>query len=180
MTHYFTGKPCKRGHLANRLLSDRSCTECNKEKRAKYYKENPEKYRELRRQAYAANPEKEREIEKVRSRKWRKSNPNHLGTQAAKKKWKKANIGKVNAHTAKRRTAKLQRTPAWLTLIDFERIENEYKLAALLSKITNASWHVDHIIPLQGKMVSGLHVPSNLRVIPRKENETKANKYLPA
>ena len=58
MTHYFTGSPCKRGHLANRLLSDRSCVECNKEKRARYYKENPEKHREARRQAYAANPEK--------------------------------------------------------------------------------------------------------------------------
>ena len=38
-------------------------------------------------------------------------------------------------------------------------------------------WHVDHIIPLQGKNVSGLHVFSNLRVIPGEENVKKSNKY---
>jgi hypothetical protein len=179
MTHYFTGTPCKRGHLANRLLSDRSCVECNKEKRAKYYKENPEKYREVRRQAYAANPDKERETAKIRSIEWRKLNPNHEGVKASKKKWKINNIGKVRADTAKRRIAKLNRTPKWLTAVDFERIENEYKLAAILTKLWGEPWHVDHVIPLQGKMVSGLHVPSNLQVLRGKDNIKKANGYLP-
>ena len=81
------------------------------------------------------------------------------------------------ARTTFRRLAKLQRTPAWLTDIDFERIGNEYKLAALLTKVTGSSWHVDHITPLQGKMVSGLHVPSNLRVLPATENIRKSNLY---
>jgi hypothetical protein len=124
------------------------------------------------------SPEKRADrLEKARIKQieWRKLNPNHEGAKAAKKKWKQSNIGKVNAHTAKRRTAKMQRTPAWLTAIDHERIENEYKLAALLAKVTGSPWHVDHIIPLQGKMVSGLHVPSNLRAIPGIENVVKAN-----
>jgi hypothetical protein len=89
------------------------------------------------------------------------------------------NAGKSQkvARTVFRRLAKLQRTPAWLTDIDHERIGNEYKLAALLTKVTSSSWHVDHIIPLQGKMVSGLHVPSNLRVLPATENIRKSNFY---
>jgi len=81
------------------------------------------------------------------------------------------------ARTVFRRLAKIQRTPAWLTEIDFERIGNEYKLAALLTKVTGSSWHVDHIVPLQGKIVSGLHVPSNLRVLPAKENISKSNSF---
>jgi hypothetical protein len=88
-------------------------------------------------------------------------------------------VGKATkvARTIFRRLAKLQRTPAWLTDIDFERINNEYRVAALLTKVTGSPWHVDHIVPLQGKMVSGLHVPSNLRVLPATENIRKSNNY---
>ena len=82
------------------------------------------------------------------------------------------------ARTAYRRLAKIQRTPAWLTAIDFERINNEYRLASLLTKVTGSPWHVDHIIPLQGKMVSGLHVPSNLQVLSAEENISKSNNFL--
>ena len=77
----------------------------------------------------------------------------------------------------KRYAAKKHRTPAWLTKIDAERIENVYKLATLQSKITGTIWHVDHIIPLQGKYVSGLHVPANLRAIPGADNIRKRNSY---
>jgi hypothetical protein len=81
------------------------------------------------------------------------------------------------ANTVTRRLAKMQRTPKWLTEIDYERIGNEYKLADILTKLTSSAWHVDHIIPLQGKMVSGLHVPSNLRVLPAKDNISKSNTF---
>jgi 5-methylcytosine-specific restriction endonuclease McrA len=90
--------------------------------------------------------------------------------------WKKANPGRTMANVAKRKTHIKLRTPRWLTEIDFERIQNEYKLAALLTKLTKISWEVDHVIPLKGRMVSGLHVPSNLRAIPAKQNRVKANK----
>ena len=71
----------------------------------------------------------------------------------------------------------MQRTPKWLTDIDYERIQNEYKLAALQSKITGEPWHVDHVIPLQGKLVSGLHVPSNLRAMRGNDNISKHNNF---
>jgi hypothetical protein len=95
----------------------------------------------------------------------------------ARKKWAMANKGLINSYTKKRRADQLQRTPKWLTDVDFERIQNEYKLAAFLTKLTGTSWHVDHILPLQGKNVSGLHVPSNLRVVIAAENVKKGNKY---
>jgi hypothetical protein len=89
----------------------------------------------------------------------------------------KKRLPEAAAYAATRRAIKLQRTPAWLTEIDKERIQNEYKLAALQTKITGEPWHVDHIIPLQGEYVSGFHVPSNLKAIRGKDNISKHNKF---
>lgn len=87
-----------------------------------------------------------------------------------------------NAHInakkeSKRRAAKLQRIPIWLTKDDHWLIEETYSLAALRTKMFGFPWHVDHVLPLQGKVVSGLHVPLNLRVITGRENAVKHNRY---
>jgi hypothetical protein len=132
----------------------------NKERILAYKKEYYQKTKEKR---LAVNAE------------YRKNNPEKLAE--INKAWQLKNAAAVNAKNRTRKAAKRFRTPAWLTDIDFERIENEYKLAALLTKITNQKWEVDHIIPLQGKYVSGLHVPSNLRAIPAFDNRSKHNTY---
>lgn len=93
------------------------------------------------------------------------------------REYKKANRAKYNSWNMKYHASKKCRTPNWLNFIDFERIQNEYKLADLLCKVTSSQWEVDHIIPLQGKNVSGLHVPSNLRVIKASDNRIKHNKF---
>jgi hypothetical protein len=94
-----------------------------------------------------------------------------------KKQYRQENKGRINALCAARKQVVKQRTPKWLDKISFERIRNEYRLAALLTKVTGQSWHVDHVIPLQGKYVSGLHVPSNLQVMLAAENISKKNKF---
>lgn len=81
------------------------------------------------------------------------------------------------AKEARRRTAKLVRTPAWLTVDDFWMIEQAYELAAYRSKLFGVSWEVDHILPLRGNLVSGLHVPANLQVIPAVVNRAKTNRF---
>lgn len=91
--------------------------------------------------------------------------------------YKKANRPKYNAWNMKYFAGKTKRTPSWLTEIDFERIQNEYRLAGILSRVTGENWEVDHIIPLQGKYVSGLHVPTNLRVMLARDNGSKNNKF---
>jgi hypothetical protein len=144
------------------------------------YARNAEKIKAKRRATYAANKEAEKDVAKVRSAEWRLNNPNHAGTKESKKKWKQNNIGRVRADTVKRRLAKIQRTPAWLTEEDYWMIDQAYELAALRTKMFGFSWHVDHISPLQGKEISGLHVIGNLQVIPWIENIKKANKLLPA
>ena len=91
--------------------------------------------------------------------------------------WVKVNRSSSTINTAKYRSAKLQRTPPWLTDFDALRMRCIYQVAAMRTRESGYSWHVDHIIPLKGKFVSGLHVPDNLRVIPAAENQRKVNKY---
>lgn len=117
---------------------------------------------------------------KLKQREWRKNNPNHTGNKEAKKQWKKNNPAKVYASTVKRRIAQMQRVPKWLGEEEHWLIEQAYELAQLRTKLFGFSWHVDHVLPLQGEKVSGFHIPENLQVIPGIENVVKANKYLPA
>lgn len=77
-------------------------------------------------------------------------------------------------HMALRRAAKLQATPGWANK---EAIKSIYKQREEISKSTGIVHHVDHIIPLRGKYVSGLHVENNLQIIPAKENLSKNNKH---
>jgi hypothetical protein len=92
------------------------------------------------------------------------------------KKYRIINKHKINAKTRKRQAAKIQRTPKWLTQNDLWMIEEAYELAALRTKLFGFPWEVDHVLPLQGKVVSGLHTPYNLQVIPAKQNRSKANR----
>ena len=120
-------------------------------------------------------------MEKVRAdnRAWYEANKENrrLSYRASNKAWAEANKDKLNAKHAKRRAAKLNRTPSWLTKEDLGKIKELYKEAQKLREETGEEWHVDHIIPLQGENISGLHVPDNLQVIRAKDNLSKANRY---
>lgn len=78
---------------------------------------------------------------------------------------------------AKRRAELLNRTPSWLTEQHWLHIKCIYSVCDMLNKEGTGPYEVDHIVPLQGKTVSGLHVPWNLRVVSRTENRSKGNKY---
>lgn len=97
------------------------------------------------------------------------------GKRKSALKWDKENPGKACAKTAKRYSKKMQRTPVWDP--NKHLIPAKYQLASMLSSASGIPHNVDHIIPLQGEKVSGLHVFSNLRVIPREENLKKSNNY---
>ena len=81
------------------------------------------------------------------------------------------------ARAAKRRASKLKATPDWLTQDQLEDIKNFYWLAQDLKLVTGETYHVDHIVPLKGKSVCGLHVPWNLQVLPADINLSKGNHY---
>ena len=94
-----------------------------------------------------------------------------------KKVYRSKNKHLTNADASKRRAAKLSRTPIWLSKFDLFKIQCMYEIAAMLTRVNNEPWTIDHIIPLQGKLVSGLHIPSNLQFMRARENESKRNKY---
>jgi hypothetical protein len=134
--------------------------------------------------------ERNKELTKERARAWHLANPEKVSKKNIKHKHKnKDRLNKYNrewfannkdkraAYQGKRKAAQLQRTPKWLTESELRMIEAKYSLAAMLTRETGTPYHVDHIIPLQGKKVSGLHVFSNLRVIPGTDNVKKSNSY---
>ena len=92
-----------------------------------------------------------------------------------KKIYRSNNKHIINANSSKRRAS--QKSPAWLTEFDKLKIKCIYSIASMLTRENKEPWHVDHIIPLQGKLVSGLHVPSNLWFIRGSENCQKGNKF---
>lgn len=178
--------PCKRGGIALRGAHGHClCEAClafrreqtrkqNIKRRAKiaaWLKANPEKQRQYRRSWEAAHPEKHRAVVKS----WRDLNPDKVAAMNARAgaKWTENNRGRRNAITARRRAALLQRSPAWANA---EAIAQIYSEAARLTQETGIPHEVDHILPLQGKTVSGLHVESNLRVLARSANRAKQNR----
>ena len=94
-----------------------------------------------------------------------------------KKQYRQANKGKINALVAARKLMIKNRIPKWVDKDHMWLIKEAYELAQLRTKLFGFSWHVDHIIPLKGEAVSGLHVIENLQVIPGIENIIKKNKY---
>jgi len=79
----------------------------------------------------------------------------------------------ANYHTERMRLRR-RATPPWANR---DAIADLYRAARKLTRLTRTPHHVDHIIPLQGRGVTGLHVETNLRVIPARENHRKSNRF---
>ncbi len=161
--HYFTGKPCKNGHIEKRMVINGRCMECCKIASQLLRKKETGEQRKSRLKKSAD-----------RAANWRKENPDHQNTKTVKRIWKLNNPEKVYAAIAKRRAAKLHRTPQWLDATQKAEIDFTYAYCFALRSI-GMDYHIDHIVPLQGKDVSGFHVPWNLQVIHEKDNLQKAN-----
>jgi 5-methylcytosine-specific restriction endonuclease McrA len=91
--------------------------------------------------------------------------------------WRKNNAHKKAAQQAKRRAQKRDATPIWLTEDMLKEIEYIYFLASDVGILTGEEYHVDHIIPINGDGICGMHVPWNLQVISKDDNLRKSNKW---
>lgn len=109
------------------------------------------------------------------SRRWQQDNPEKVSIKTAK--YRDKNPAYFLAKNAKDKAMKLQRTPKWLNNLHYEQIKMFYAAAVSLSKEIGIKFDVDHIIPLKGANVSGLHVPWNLQVMTSSENRRKKNKF---
>jgi hypothetical protein len=131
-----------------------------------------------------ANPEAAHQWERAnrdkvaeKSRRWHTENKERHAANG--KAWRERNPQKNAATAAKRRAAKLQRTPKWLTPADFLEIQMLYDFAKGMELATGIPHHVDHILPLQGEFVSGLHVLANLQILTAFENTSKGPRWQP-
>lgn len=166
---YFTGRPCKHGHIAKRQVSNKGCLECSKKAFAKWESKNLDARNAVKKEYRAANPERIAEIAKLS----RIRNP-----LASKEKCRARYQAKKHEYIAankKRKADQISLTPSWA---DLDAIKRIYKVASRITAVTGIPHHVDHCYPLRGKMVCGLHVEHNLRVITAAENMAKYNKCL--
>ena len=111
-----------------------------------------------------------------RTKEWNTKNPDRK--REMDKKFYEENRSLVTSYKAKYRAAKRQATPKWLTREQENQIRAVYAEARRLTLETGTPYEVDHIVPLAGKIVSGLHVPWNLRAIPKIENNTRPRIYI--
>jgi len=176
-THYFTGKPCKHGHIALRKTKG-SCVECLKLEWARGNEQRADYFREYNR----------REDVKDRKNDWYQDNRaaviDRASTRPAEKlreyrnAWKVNNAVQVRADTKARRRKHREATPPWLTRKQKSELRQMYQIASTMTKTTGEQYVVDHIVPLRSDEVCGLHVPWNLRVITQEDNLKKSNKLL--
>jgi 5-methylcytosine-specific restriction endonuclease McrA len=172
-THYFTGQPCIRGHIALRKTKG-SCVECIKED----WVIDNERRKKLPKS----------EAAKAAGRRYYQKNRETVIARAAarpaaevrqyKDKHKFNNPEYYKALTSVRKRRHRSATPPWITKEQKLIMRKMYLSAQRLTKLTGVRYVVDHIVPLINPDVCGLHVPWNLRVMTQEENLKKSNKLL--
>jgi 5-methylcytosine-specific restriction endonuclease McrA len=175
--YYFTGQPCKHGHIAPRKTKG-ACVECLKVEWEKGNQTRAEYFRQYNQSEAGVEAKQEyykRNREAVIARAQARTIEEKRAYRAA---WKANNSDQVLADNKVRRRKHRQATPPWITRKQKSEIRQLYQIAITMSKTTGERYVVDHIVPLRSDFVCGLHVPWNLRVITREENLKKSNKLL--
>jgi hypothetical protein len=152
---YFTGLPCRNGHVAERYVASKTCCECANATANRTKAKNQQKYT-------------------ATSVAWGRANPAKLAEYQRRKNAKRP--AQRNLWTANYRSAKDARQPKWLTDAHLFEMESVYAYCSALRGV-GLDYHVDHVVPLRGADVSGLHVPWNLQVLPGRENMSKGNSF---
>lgn len=192
-TRYF-GKVCLKHPELNgeRRLANRSCVACNREsvheRQRKKREAGDEQFLEMRKrhrnESYYRNHDASKERGKINTAAYRERHPEYLERQTERlrearqkhpDRFKRYDELKYQRHYAKivqrvrlREFALKQRTPTWA---------NREAIDAIYAEARRMNMTVDHIVPLRGKTVSGLHVESNLQLLTHEENARKGNRF---
>jgi hypothetical protein len=184
LKHYYTGKPCKNGHITKKLVSSTTCCECTRLAHYTYYAKHRDTALAGIKKWSQANLDKGVDT----SRRYRINNPtadstNHKKYYNANKEktlnynkwWRSVNKDKQQSYNAARRAQIKLALPCWA---EVDKILAIYTESVEVSKQTGIMHHVDHIIPLVHHLVCGLHVHENLQILVGTENMSKSNIYI--
>ena len=172
-THYYTGKPCSRGHIALRKTKG-CCIECMKED---WVFDNARRSERPKSEASKAAGKRYYEKNKAAVKARAAMRPADE-KRTYKKRHKEANPEYYKALTSVRKRRHRSATPKWVGKEEKLAMRQLYLEAQRLTKITGVRYVVDHIYPLISNEVCGLHVLKNLRVITQEENLKKSNKVV--
>ena len=176
-------KICPKCGSLDRTKNGKRCRPCFNAYMLALSKKNAERVAAAKARWYEKNREHAKSVAKA----WKENNPERLKEYQERNRnvsrdrsnaWTKANPQRhrdnMRVSAAKRRACKYSSTPAWSNLAAISAI---YAEARRLSEETGILHEVDHIIPLQGKLVSGLHCESNLQILTTAANRSKSNNF---
>lgn len=203
-TRYFTGLLCKNNHVAERYVSTHQCFSCVTASRPEYVpvvrEVHPRTAAKLANEMlYSTNSAcskghiadrytstghcsvclvlfSSKEEQRLKRYEYRSLTKDKKA--AYDKEFDKNNKEYRSALKSENRAKRGKRYVSWDNELTRFVFEEAIHLAEIRKDITGYAWHVDHVIPLNGKLVSGLHVWNNLAVIPATENMSKSNSYI--
>lgn len=193
---YFTGKPCKNGHISERFVISCMCCVCSRQ----YYADNNTKIRKQNQQYYTINKNKNkprdqlyyktnrqkillqkkkqhklnREQINIKQTQYRKQNAEHIIQRD--RVWRRKNPSLISEIGRIRNTMLYKQIPLW---IDRNKINTVYTKRNELNEKYTINLEVDHIIPLnpRDRSVCGLHVWDNLQLLDKQLNSSKGSTY---
>lgn len=160
---------------ANKDGLHRWCKECSKVAKKEWYGKNAESEKNKAMQYHYANYEKNKEKITKKVIEWQQENKEKYSAKS--KRFYERTKHTRFASQALARAAKRNAVPKWIDEKLKQEIQKYYVEARSKTRETGSHYEVDHIVPLMGENVCGLHVPWNLRVITRYENRSKSNRF---
>ena len=165
-------------------MTTKTCTGCNLSKPVESFYKNKARYDGFNNYCKSCDSArlkllrlKNPEVFKASSNTWYSNNRDSV--LKSRKTYAIENQDKRTALRQNRRAARIKRTPPWAKDIMRDYMKLVSKFSKALTKRTGIKQSIDHIVPLQGELVSGLHLPWNIQIISLSENSGKCNKFVP-
>jgi len=207
LNYFQSHKPCKENSIAKRKVSNKQCTcegckkraslasmksasknrsKINARERARY-KQDPSKGR-AKSNKWATNNKAKRsashsiwhannkDYANAKSREWYANNKEDAKRQ--QKQYRELNLSNILARNMERRKSVKIASVAWDSELTSFVLNECYSLNKLREELTYIKWQTDHMIPLQGETVCGLHVWNNFQCLPQNMNTSKRNKFI--
>lgn len=183
LQYFFTGVPCKHGHLSQKSVKTGRCRECTRLAHYTYYEKN----RDTVLASISEWQKNNKEASRKNTEKWRKNNPENARTAVNRyyethkelklsknKLWREQNKSMSQYYNSKRRAQIKRATVAWA---DVSKMVSVYEQSEDMTQRTGIQHNVDHIIPLQHPLVCGIHWEGNLQILTAEENQRKGNRF---